>query len=255
MNKVAFTITLTLSSIALAHSDIRPRVENSKIVTDGFSDADGTTQTNLRVFGFDFAENPDDPFFAQDPGFNAPTGSGLPVSSQLAFNLPGGSFYWSGNANVAFSPVATGESLVLNFGASTRTITGANAAQSGFNIQTIGPGGAVHRHLNAFLNGPDGNSIPAGPGSWGTGDSIQAADGIYLFSMELFVTPAAGIVGSDPIYVVFNNGLDEASHDLAIEWVSANLVPELGNALAIAAPAMLLLRRRSSRPNTLQRTH
>lgn len=254
MNKIAFTIFTALSSIAMAHSDIRPRVEMSKIVTDGFSDADGTTQTNLHVFGFDFAENPDDPFFVQDPGFNAPTGSGLPVSSQLAFNLPGVLLYWNGTGDASFSPVATGESLVLNFGASTRTITGASAAQSGFNIQTIGAGGAVHRHLSAFLNGPDGNAVPAAPGSWGTGDGIQPADGIYLFSMELFVTPAGGVAGSDPIYVVFKNGLDEASHDLAMEWVSANLVPEPGSALLLAAPVMLLMRRRSSHTDTPQCT-
>lgn len=248
MNKFVLIFTLTMGSNAMAHSDVRPRVENSKIVTDGFSDADGATQTNSRVFGFDFGENPDDPFFAQDPGFNSPVGSGLPASSQLGFNLPDDLFFWNGTGDVAFSLVTSGESLVLNFGASSRSITGTDTAQAGFTIQSISAGGAVHRHLNAFLNGPDGNAIPASPGTWGAGDGIEAADGIYLFSMELFVAPAAGIAGSDPIYILFNNRLEEAAHDRALDWANERIVPEPGGLFGLAASSMLLALRRARRP-------
>lgn len=245
MRKFTFTIVpLIFASVGWAHFDIRPRVESSKIVTDGFDDGTSDLLSNVRVFGYDFGENVDDPFFAQDPGFNAASGSGLPVGSQFKFNLLGDLQFWDGSGEVAFADVSSGESLDLNFGASTRTLTGSSGAQAGFNIQTVGAGGTVHRHLNAFLNGPDGNTLPAGPGSWGAGDSIQAADGIYMFSMQLLLDPNGGIASSDPIFIVFNNGLDEEVHDSAIEWVNTNLVPEPMGASLVGLLGMLLVRRR-----------
>ncbi|WP_428938791.1 hypothetical protein [Fontivita pretiosa] len=217
---------LVPAPMAMAHYDIRPRVEDGRIVTDGFDDALGSTEPHLRVFGYDFAENPDDPFFAQDPGFNSPAGSGLPVGSQLRFDILGPLQYWSGVGAVSFASVSGGQTLELNFGTATRTITGSSTFQSGFAIQTVGAGGTVHRHLNSFLNGPDGNSVPAGSGSWGAGDGVEAAAGAYLFSIELQIDPDNGIVSSEPIYIVFNHGLSETAHAAAIEWVQNVLVPE-----------------------------
>ncbi|HWP40013.1 MAG TPA: hypothetical protein VNL70_03735 [Tepidisphaeraceae bacterium] len=246
------TLSLALLIVvppAMAHYDIRPRVEDGRIVTDGFDDATASIELHLRVFGYDFGENADDPFFAQDPGFNAPVGSGLPAGSQLRFNLLGPLQHWSGDGAVWFDNVMTGQTLDLNFGTSTRTITGSSAFQSGFAIQTVGAGGTIHRHLNAFLKGPDGNTVPAGPGSWGPGDGVEAPAGAYLFSLELLLDPDNGIAGSEPIYIVFNHGLSEAAHDAAIEWVQNVLVPEPAMSAVVVLPlASLLCRRETHRP-------
>jgi hypothetical protein len=239
MKPVAFIAALSLSAPALAHFDIRPRVENSKLVTDGFEDATSTTEPNLHVFGYDFGENADDPFFAQDPGFNATTTSGLTPGAAFRFNILSSLSYWDGTGAVSFAPVTTGESLRLNFGANDRTIGGNSSAQSGFTIQTVDSSGAVHRHLNAFLNGSDGNTVPAGPGSWGAGDGVQAPVGAYVFSMDLLLDPAGAILKSDPLYVVFNNGLSEELHDVAIDWVNQNLVPEPGLVCALLTLGLL----------------
>jgi hypothetical protein len=243
MKPVAFVAALCVTAPALAHFDIRPRVQDSKIVTDGFEDATSTTEPGVHVFGYDFGENADDPFFAQDPGFNATATSGLTPSAAFRFNILSPLSYWNGAGDVSFAPVATGESLRLNFGANDRTISGISGVQAGFSIQTVDGSGAVHRHLNAFLSGADGNTIPAGPGPWGAGDGVQAPIGAYLFSLELLLDPAGAIANSDPIYIVFNNGLSEALHDVAIDWVNQNLVPEPALA-GVLAPLVMRGRRR-----------
>jgi hypothetical protein len=242
---------LAAGAVAQEHFDVRPRVESSRIVTDGYDDATGTTEPNVQVFGYDFGENADDPFFAQDPGLNAAAGSGLPAGSQFRFNILTGLQYWSGTGPVSFGGVPSGETLDLNFGASTRTIASGGSFQTGFAIQTVGGDGSIHRHLNSFLKGADGNTVPAGAGPWGSGDGVEAADGIYLFGIELLVDPTGGVANSDPIYVVFNNGLSETAHDHAIDWVQENVVPEpAGIAFLLACGALLCASRRNpSRPN------
>lgn len=245
-NKLHFIlVVLTFTAITAAHSDIRPRVENAKIVTDAFNDDEGTFDRGVRTFGYDFGENADDPFFAADPGFNAVGAGGLPGGAQLRFNVLSPLSYWDGAGPVEFAAVSTGETLDLNLGGATVSISGSSAAQDGFAIQTITGSGTVHMHLNSFLNGPDGNTLPAGEGSWGAGDGIQAANGIYLIAIELLLNPASGIAGSDPIYIVFNNGLEESLHDSAIDWVNETLVPEPALLGAIGGAVGLLTRRRS----------
>src|SRR5688572_5748786 len=70
------------------HADVSTRVSGGRIVTDAFDDSTGTLTPDARVFGYDFREDPLDPYFAGDPGFNAFAGSGLPSGSQLRFNVP-----------------------------------------------------------------------------------------------------------------------------------------------------------------------
>jgi hypothetical protein len=209
--------TALTSPVWAQHADIAPRVENGKIVTDGWLDALSALETEVRVFGYDFQEDPLDPYFASDPGFNARPGSGLPAGSQLLFNIVSGArfgmsanlSYWDGLGAVAFGGVPGAESLALNLGAQTRIVDSSLGDVAGFSLGTIGGGGTIHRHLNSFLAGG-----PGGP-----------ADGIYLFAIELFTSdPSVG--KSDPCFIVFNNGLGESAHDLAIAYVESHLVPE-----------------------------
>jgi len=222
------------------HADIRPDVENGRIVTSGFVDATSETLPDLRVFGYDFQEDPLDPYFAADPGINA-SSSALPVGSQLSFNildgmafgLPGNLSYWNGAGSVNFGTVPSGESLRLNFGAQSRTAGSAGGEIGGFAISAIGLSGSIHRHLNSFLEGADGNSTP--------GDGVVAANGIYLLPIELSSSETS-IADSLPLFLVYNNGLTEAVHDQTIDWVEQNLVPEPpANALAFVALGLVIV--------------
>lgn len=212
---------MTLASLAFAttafaqHTDIRAFVGDGRIQTAGFVDSTSTVLPNMRVFGYDFGEYADQPYFAQDPGFNAGAGSGLPGGSQLLFNvvgadslgLPANLSYWNGVGDVAFTSAPTEESITLNFGGQNRVVDDSVSFVNGFSLQTVGAAGTVHRHLNTFLHGGTGNP----------------AAGIYLLSLELESSDAS-IAKSLPFFLLYNNGLSEDSHDLAMDWVQRNLV-------------------------------
>jgi hypothetical protein len=209
---------------AAQHADIKPDVEGGRIITDGYIDDTGETIRGLRVFGFEFQEDPLDPYVSRDPGFNTVGASMFPPGSQLSFNVPGAALfglptnltYWSGTGSVSFGAAPSGETLRLNRGTQDRTIGGGTNAIAGFAIGAAGANGSIHEHLDSFLQGSDGNVNP--------GDGIIPADGIYLVSLEL-TSSDPSIASSRPTFLVYNNGLDETAHDLAIDWVETNLVP------------------------------
>jgi hypothetical protein len=224
--RILWSVILVASATGVAtaeHADVRPRVADGKIVTDGHIDETSTTIPGLRVFGYDFQEDPADPYFASDPGFNAIAGSGLPGGSELRFNIPSGATFglpgnltfWDGadsdpalpGVQVQFGAVPNNESLRLNLGSNNVTIRAPLGELSGFSIQTVTATGAVHRHLNSFLD---------------FGSAAVPAEGIYLVPLELTSTESA-IQKSDPLFFLYNNGRLEEEHDLAIEWVEANL--------------------------------
>jgi hypothetical protein len=207
------------------HADIRPYVADGRILTAGFNDATSTEVLDMRVFGYDFGEDPGQPFFAQDPGFNAAAGSGLAAGSQLLFNIVGAGglglaanlSFWDGSGDVDFAVAPAGETLTLNFGSQNRVADDSTDFVAGFNLQTVTASGAIHRHLNAFLNG-------------GSGDPTA---GIYLLPLDL-ASSDTSLEKSRPFFVVYNNGLDEEVHDLAIDWVQQNLVVPEPSALVLA---------------------
>ncbi len=234
-----FVLLVTTTATFAQHADIRPYVENGRILTAGFVDATSTEFPDMRVFGYDFGEDPSDPFFTQDPGFNAAAGSGLPSGSQLLFNivgagslgLPANLSYWDGTGDVSFSQTLAGETLELSFGIQSRIADDSTSFVAGFNLQTVTANGSIHRHLNAFLNG-------------GGGDPTE---GIYLLPLELASSDPT-IAKSLPFFVVYNNGLSEALHDVAMDWVQDNLVVPEASTLSLAivgcAASVLRMRRR-----------
>jgi hypothetical protein len=180
------------------------------------------------VFGYDFGEEPSDPFFSEEPGINAAAGSGLPAGSQLLFRIPDASLFglpsnlgfWDGadsdplaaGVQVAFHQPPNSEAVRLNFG-SHDVLVGSDLGEiTGFALGTVDSSGVLHEHLSVFLES-------AGPG--------DPAAGIYLVTLE-FLSSDPLIGGSDPVFLVYNHGLEEELHDLAIDWVAENLatVPE-----------------------------
>lgn len=228
-------LVLLLPADALAqHADVRPGVAGGRLVTDGYIDDTQETLPGLRVFGYDFQEDPLDPYFAADPGFNALAGSGLPPGSQLlfrvpdaaAFGLPSNLGFWDGTDSDGTAPgtqpsfglPANAESLRLNLGSSNLAIGTALGSLPGFTLQNVADNGSVHLHLGTFLERA-GGAVPT--------------DGIYLFSLALLSSDPQ-VAESAPLFFVFNNGLSEEEHDVAIGWVQENLV-------AVPEPSALVL--------------
>jgi len=239
MRALSFGLILLMvgAATAQAHDDVVPYALGGKIVTGGHDDGTGVDTIAKQVFGFDFGEEPSDPYFIGDPGFNNgafavgifPGDGLLPAGFTLGFNVLTNLGYWDGTGSVSFAAAPAGISLGLQRGSNTVTIDGAGHSGT---IPTIGSTGAgrLHVHMGSLLNATDGID-PALP---------NAPEGVYLVGLELKL-PGSGLANSDPIYLVYNNGLDEEVHDAAMEWVEVNVVPEpaswalMGTALAAIA--------------------
>jgi len=212
------------STASAQHVDISPVNLAGTIVTNGYDDSTGDNLLNLRVFGLDFGEDPFDPFFIGDPGFNSPAGSGLLGGTPLGFDilgqlsgagpLPFNLSYWDGTGPVTWGAVPDGETLLLQFGAQNVEVGDGTGLLPGFNLGTPFGDGSLHRHLNTFLQDETGDSL--------LGASVT--DGIYAISMQL---RQAGLTTSDPFWLVFNLNMSEETHEIAMESFTA--VPEPGS--------------------------
>lgn len=244
MKRNQFYIVIVISILSVAsiaegqHLDISPGVDNGQLVTGGYDDADQSFTPGVRVFGYDFGEEILDPYFAEDPGIHslpASSGGSFPANSSLSFDIQADLLYWTGSG---FGAVPSGESLQLEKGSFGVNVgSGETLPKTGLLIGSSDPTGVIHEHLDSFLFGSDGNAV--------AGDGIEPAIGVYLLEITL-KTDAVGILDSDSIWIVYNNGMDEADHDLAIEWVEQNLVPEPASACLLLAGGTLFLRRRRS---------
>ena len=215
--KLAILIAIGGLSPAMAqHADVVPYALNGKIATGGRNDVTLADTIELRVFGYDFGEDPLDPYFIGDPGFNNgafaigifPNDGLLPANFTLGFNVLSTLNFWDGDGAVSFDAAPAGISLGLQRGSNTVTVSGTGQSGTVPTIQGTGAAGRVHVHLNSLLNSTDGinPNLPNAP------------EGIYMLSMELKL-PGSGLANSDPVYFVYNNGLGEAVHD------EARLVP------------------------------
>ena len=235
-----------LASVACAHNDVVPYSNGTKIVTGGHSDLADTTDELLSVFGYDFGEDPNDPWVIGDPGFNNSSAfttsfpnAGALSAGTLALSVFSGNYgslhYWDGTGtSAAFSPVASGVEINLNRGSNNLRIGGATASGS-LSIATILAAGRVHQPLQT--------SLGAG-GSGGSFTTLGAADGIYAFGATL----SSGGLSSDPIYFVFNAGMSEAIHDVGMDFYATQIVPEPSCfALLALGVAVLAFRRKRHR--------
>jgi hypothetical protein len=224
---------LVTGGIAVAHDDVVPYSDLSKLLTGGHDDLGGTTSVVQAVFGYDFGEDPQDPWIIGDPGFNNSvaftgsfTNSGLlPSSGNLTLSVYGGSYgslhYWDGSGSAMFAPVTNGTEIMLDSGTPFLRIGGATTSGT----LNIGPidAGRIHDHIDSLI------------GSGGSGASfgtLGAANGFYAFGATLSV-PGSGLAPSDPIYFVYNVGMSETLHAEAIQFYDVQVVPE-PSSLALA---------------------
>jgi hypothetical protein len=217
------------------HADVVPYAFNGKIVTGSHNDTTLEDNLELRVFGYDFGEEPSDPYFIGDPGFNNgafaigvfPNNGLLPAGFTLGFDVVTNLQYWDGVGGVSFSDGPLDVSLGLQRGSNTVLVSGSGQTGTVPTIGSTGGSGRVHVHLGSLLISTDGINP----------DLPNAPDGIYMLGMTLKL-PGSGLENSDTLYFVYNNGLDEEVHDLAMEWVENTLVvPEPSSYLLMATAA------------------
>jgi hypothetical protein len=235
------------AAVAHAHDDVVPYALDGKIVTGGHDDGLGTDALEMRVFGYDFGEEPSDPYFIGDPGFNNgafaigvyPNNGLLPTGFTLGFDVVTNLQYWDGAGSVSFAGAPLDVSLGLQRGSNTVFVSGAGQSGTVPTIGSTGASGRLHVHLGSLLNYTDGINP----------DLPNPPDGIYLLGLTLKL-PGSGLSDSDTLYFVYNNGLDEEVHDQAMDWVQNTLVvPEPSSyvLMATAAGALGLIARRKRR--------
>jgi hypothetical protein len=217
----------------VAHRDIDFKVQSNKIVTGVAildcpigtppEDCMATEDFGWRVHPRPYQQDQCDPFFVDDPGTFAEAGSGLPAGSFVGFNIMADLLYWNGLGTPQFGPVPQGETLKIRLGGQSRTAGTGTGFISGFNFAVVDSQGGIHVHLSFFLQGSDGNSAPAQdvPACGITGDGIQPTDGLYLLQLQF--KSNAGITSSDPVWIVFNNGVPGCMNCVGINYVGSQI--------------------------------
>lgn len=194
-------------------------VIDGKIVT-GIGDHDSGTISHIgeRVFAAEMSKAFGS-IYADEPGIFVQAGTFAPGTG-IGFNILAALRVWD-TVNQDFFTVSA-VPMTIEFGPASVTTPASDSLVSGFNIMY--GGGEFDEHWDFLL--PSDVDL-----------------GIYLLEIQFAVTDP-GIAASDAIWTVFNYGLDEDEHELAIEWVEKNLVPAPGSALALLGLGLMGRRRR-----------
>ena len=224
MKRTAIIVSSACASLALADGGDYGLAIVDGVTSVGIGDHDAGTISDFgeRVFGADmFISGPN--WFADEPGIFIAQGS-LPDNTQVGFTLTQSLMYWDGTGAVSFAQSTN--AMTLGFGpvSVSTALDGSPVAGFSLNYDADQIGG-FDEHFDYTLDG-------------------SAAAGIYLLANSFSLTGAAD---SEVIYTVFNAGLDEGTHDVAIEYVETVLVPAPGamGVLAVAGLGVVSRRRRA----------
>ena len=198
-------------------------IDNQVAVGIGDHDDQSISNFGERVFAADMSiAGPN--WFADEPGIFIEQGS-LPDNTQVGFTITDALLYWDGTGPVSFTQAAN--AMTLSFGPASVATSMGGSPVPGFslNYDADAPGG-FDEHFDYTIDG-------------------SAPTGIYLLANTFSLTGAAD---SDVIYTVFNAGLDEGAHDIAIDYVENVIVPAPGGAalLALGGLGVATRRRRAS---------
>jgi len=218
------------------HFDIAPYFQDGKLLTGGLSHDGDRIDPPIIVYGYEFGEDQYDPFNPSDPGVNQSAGVGnLPFGDPIRYNILTSLLYWDGTGDVNFRLPAGQTEIVLRMGSKEKILTGSSGSQTGSLIAAVGAGGTIHEHFTTSLfAGPGMENVPGEPGF------VEPAQGIYAFSLELTLDSGGTLYTSDPLWIIFNHGMDEEIHDAAME----HFVPEPATFTFLGFSGLTLLRRK-----------
>ena len=241
---------LVFGSAGMAVADEEPHADmllsinpDGRLVSGVFDFDEGKILSlSQRVYEAEFDEfgTTDEPGFNAVTQGNLPGGfTALPGNQSVTFNAPSFSvegveanlFYWDAVGDtVNFQPSGT----MLNVSKAPNNIFSVDLDGSandvdGFEIESTAGDGFLHKHIDFSL-----------------ADGAGSAEGIYLWAFTVHV---GDDLTTEPVFFVHAFGnIDEEQHELAAEFVEANVVPGPGVVpalLAASAGAMSLRKRRN----------
>lgn len=187
LRSTLFIVALACRHAAAQHAgDILLLVENDQITTNSFVDGVPSPECSfLGTFGAGDQTN--------DPGFDSPSETFAPNSS-LGFTITHALRVWQGGT---FDTIPE-EHVELSWGPLGPVATPADDSPvDGFTLG-VSSEGEYHYHYKMALMGPN-------------------SPGVYLLTLAMWST-SGSIAESEPIYILLNNGMDQATVDLATEW-------------------------------------
>jgi len=202
------------TAMAEEHFDVWLTLSNGSLVTGAISEDGLTTVGGVRVFGAELGEILPD--FSEEPGIRGIDGT-FASGDQFGISILKAVRSWNGTN---FTTVSASR-FQLDFGPQSMTSPTFDSIVGGIVLGADSEGG-IHDHPFFTLLDPTG--------------------GIFL--LELSLSSIGGTYGStQPFWIVFNNGADEADHEASIQWVNDNLVPTPG-VLTLAGVGILAMGRR-----------
>ncbi|MDX2146147.1 MAG: hypothetical protein SFZ23_01390 [Planctomycetota bacterium] len=211
----------TVAGSSLAHEgDVGFTILGQRI-TVGIVEDTGSGEVVVpgqRVFGGEIGLTI--PGFGDEPGFFGEAGT-LDLGSQLGFNVMGALRKWD-EVNQTFVVASEALRLERPDGVVDVTTPATDVFTPGWAF-TFPGAGDFDDHPNFF---------------------VENRTGAGIYSIELrFFTDQNGIADSDSFWLVINDGLDEAVHEAAIEYVEDVVVPAPG-AIGVGLAGLLMAARR-----------
>lgn len=192
------------------------------VVTTGVGDHDDQLISSIgeRVFAADMSLVGSN-WVGDEPGIFIEAGS-MPDGVGVGFVLEAALRRWDGTGEVDFSTIPS-QALTLEFGPFSATTAATDGDVAGFSIayDATSPTG-FDEHWDLLLD-------------------ASAGEGVYLLQLRFTVD---GFQDSLSTWTVLNAGLDESTHDAAIDYVERVIVPAPGAAMLLGLGGLMATRRR-----------